>query len=111
MRTKLDRASPFGAALAAVGIECVLVGWLWHTVRFTADPNALYLGDWLDPLLPQAWLIGITAAMIHRLGLVVYEREKAHIHRRHFRRLVYSFIALASVEGCMLWVPLARVIR
>lgn len=111
MRTKLDTAFLFGPALAAVAIECVLVGWLWHTVRFTADPSVLYLGDWLGSLLPQAWLIGVAAAMIHRLGLLVHEREKAHIHRRHFARLLYSFLALASVEGCMLWIPLARVIR
>lgn len=111
MRRKLDTASLFGATLAAVAVECALIWWLWHTARFTAYPSALFLGDWLGPLLPQAWLIGVTAAMIHRCGLMAYEREKAHVHRRHFRRLAYSFLALASVEGCMLWIPLARVIR
>jgi hypothetical protein len=111
MRKKLDTVFLFGATLLAVAIECALLWWRWHTMRFTAGPGAFYTGDWLGPLLPEAWLIGVTAAMIHRMGLIVYEREKMHIHRGHFRRLAYSFIALASVEGCMLWIPLVRVIR
>ncbi|MGH9353654.1 MAG: hypothetical protein ACRD2G_16080 [Terriglobia bacterium] len=111
MRQKLETASLFGGMLAAVAIESVLIWWLWYTVRFTADPGAFYLGDWLGPLLPQAWLVGVTAAMIHRLALLVYEREKAHIHRHHFLRLSYAFLALASVEGCMLWIPLGRMVR
>lgn len=111
MRKKLDTASLFGATLLAVAIECALLWWLWHTVRFSAGPVGLYLGDWLGPLLPEVWLAGVTAAMIHRLLLVVYEREKTYIHRRHLRRLAYSFLALACIEGCMLWIPLARVIR
>jgi hypothetical protein len=79
MRKKLKAGSLFGSRLAAVAA-----------------------------LLPQTWLIGVTAAMIHRLGLLVYEWKRAHIHRRHFRRLGYSFLALASAEGSRLWMPLGR---
>lgn len=111
MHKKLDTTFLVGATIGAVAVECALIWWLWHTVLFTAAPDAFYVNDWLGPFLPEVWLIGVTAAMIHRLGLVLYERERAHIHRRHFRRLAYSLVALASIEGCMLWIPLARLVR
>jgi hypothetical protein len=111
MRSRLETSWASGALVLAFAIEAALVWWLWRSVRLEPNPLSFYFGDWLSPLLPALSLAGVTAAMIHRLGLLIAERARADEHWRRFRRLAYSFLALASAGGSALYFSFARFVR
>jgi len=111
MPKKLDTPVMFAGAILALFVEAALVSWLWHAFRAARDPLAFYFGGWLSPVLPALSLAAIAAAMLHRLGLAFVNREPAREHWRHLRRLAYSFLALASALGCILYGPFGRTLR
>ena len=111
MRTRLETCLLSGAVVAPSVMEAALVWWLWRTTLLTFSPSAFYFGDWVSPFIPGLSLAGVTAAMIHRLGLLLAQREHSGEHWHRFRRLVYPFLALASAGAPALYISFARFVR
>jgi hypothetical protein len=105
MLQKLESLACFLAALLALLVEGCFVYWMWtspltpRTAGFSG-----YGGQWMSPTLPQCWLLGAVVALFYYLCRTTQsDPQKAVEGRRTFLRIWYWFLALASVQGCALY--------
>ncbi len=107
MLRKLESLACILAALLALTLEACFVYYV-RTLPSANAPAASPLpltGDWISPTLPQCWLFGALIALFY--FLILSQRtdpEKAAQARRAFLHTWYWFLALASAQGCALYV-------
>ncbi len=113
MLRKLENFACFLAALLALIIEACFV----YCIRVhpwaggTAEPS-LSSGQWISPTLPQCWLLGALVALFYYLCCAVQpDPLKAVQSRRTFLRIWYWFLALASAQGCALYLNYFALVR
>ncbi len=113
MLTKLENLACFVTALLALIIEACFV----YCIRVhplaggTAEPS-LYRAQWISPTLPQCWLLGALVVLFYYLWRVVQpDPQKAVQSRRTFLRIWYWFLALASAQGCALYLNYFALVR
>ena len=105
MLQKLERLACFFAALLALLIEACFVYCLrmFPPASVAAKPFASS-GGWIGPTLPQCWLAGALVALFYYLIHASRRDQKMAAHgRRTFLRTWYWFLALASAQGCTLY--------
>lgn len=114
MLRKLESLTLFVAAVLAVGVESSFLYWIWlHPARAVEAQSSSYVGQWISPTLPQWAMIGALLGLFYYAILTVRppDREKALQNHRTFLRLWYWFLALASVQGCALYVSYSQVVH
>ena len=105
MLQKLERLACFFAALLALLIEACFVYCLCMlpAASVAAKPFASS-GGWIGPTLPQCWLAGALVALFYYLIRPSRRDQEMAAHgRRTFLRTWYWFLALASAQGCTLY--------
>ena len=105
MLRKLESLACFAAALLALVIEGCFVYWV-RICPLAARTAALsaYGSQWIGPTLPQCWLFGAVVALFYYLCRTMQsDPHKAVQGRRTFLRIWYWFLALASAQGCALY--------
>ena len=113
MLRKLESLVCFAAALLALLIEGCFVYWM-QICPLTARTAALstYGSQWIGATLPQCWLFGAVVALFYYLCRAIQsEPPKALQHRRTFLRTWYWFLALASAQGCALYLDYLVVVH
>src|SRR5712691_9424562 len=113
MLRKLTNFACFLAALLALIIEACFV----YCIRVhpwaggTAEP-CLSSSQWLSPTLPQCWLLGALVALFYYLRRMVRSDPQRVVEsRRTFLRIWYWFLALASAQGCALYLNYFALVR
>ncbi len=106
MLRKLESLACFLAALLALTVEAYFVYYIRTLPSANAPAGSFPLtGDWIRPTLPQCWLLGALIALFYFLILAQRpDPEKASQARRAFLRTWYWLLALASAQGCALYV-------
>jgi hypothetical protein len=106
MLRKLDSLACFLAALLALSVEARLVYYI-RTLPSPNLPASLFpsSGKWISTTLPECWLAGALAALYYYLiPALRADPGKASQVRRTFLHTWYRFLALASAQGCALYV-------
>lgn len=118
MLKKLETFTLLLAALLALAVEGAFVYWIRLDPRGPqgVEPSLLYVGDWISPTLPQYWLIGALLALFYYLTLVLRSRtelkpDNFFRQRQTFLRIWYWFLAVASAQGCALYLDYFTVLR
>ena len=103
MLRKLENLACLLAALLALSVEACLVDYI-RTLPSANLPASLFpsTGKWISPTLPEFWLAGALAALY--CYLIPADPKKASQTRPTFLRAWYRFLALASAQGCVLYV-------
>ncbi len=106
MLQKLESLACLLAALLALTVEACFVYYIrtlpWGNVSSAQFPSSC---EWMSPTLPQCWTAGALVALFYYLVLSQRaDPEKASQARRTFLRTWYWFLALASAQGCALYV-------
>ena len=113
MLGKLESLVYFAAALLALLIEGCFVYWM-QICPLTARTATLsaYGSQWIDATLPQCWLFGAVVALFYYICRAIQsEPPKALQHQRTFLRIWYWFLALASAQGCALYLNYFALVR
>lgn len=106
MLRKLESLACFLAALLALTVEACFVYYIRtlpsSNAPATPSPSS---GEWISPTLPQYWMAGALVALFYHLILALRaDPRKASQGRRTFLRTWYWFLALASAQGCALYI-------
>ncbi len=106
MLRKLESLACFLAALMALTVEACFVYYIrtlpWGNVSSAQFPSSW---EWMSPRLPQCWMAGALVALFYYLVSAQHaEPQRASQARRTFLRTWYWFLALASAQGCVLYV-------
>jgi len=105
MFRRLESFACFAAALLALVIEGCFVYWM-HICRIApvTISTATYSGQWIGPTLPHCWLLGAIVALFYYLCRARQAEAQEAVNVRHsFMRVWYWFLALASAQGCALY--------
>jgi hypothetical protein len=106
MLRKLESLAYLLAGLPVFIVEACFV----YYIRTLPSANLLTgpfpsSGKWISPRLGQCWLAGALVALLYSLILALrVDPEKASRAPRTFPRTWYWFWALASAQGCVLYV-------
>ena len=105
MLQKLERLACFLAALLALVIEACFVYCLRMLPPASAGVKPFASsGGWIGPTLPQCWLAGALVVLFYYLIHGWRRDQEIAAHgRRTFLRTWYWFLALASAQGCTLY--------
>jgi hypothetical protein len=113
MLRKLESFACFLAALLALLIEGCFV-YCMRICPSTARTAAFsaYGSQWISPTLPQCWLLGAVVALFYYLCRGMQsDPQRAVKGRRTFLRIWYWFLALASAQGCALYLNHFMLVR
>jgi hypothetical protein len=113
MLQKLESLVCFLATVLALLIEGCFVYWM-QTCPLTPRTATFSTvgGQWISPTLPQCWLLGAVVAMFCYLCRGIQsDSQRAVEGRRTFLRIWYWFLALASAQGCALFLNHFMLVR
>jgi hypothetical protein len=106
MLRKLESLACLLAALLALSVEASLVYYI-RTLQSANLPASPFPSSdkWISPTLGQCWLAGALIALFYYLILALRaDPDKAPQGRRTSPRTWHGFWALASAQGCALYV-------
>jgi hypothetical protein len=106
MLRKLESLACFLAALLVLSVKACFAYYI-RTLPSANLPASPFpsSGKWISPTLGQCWLAGALIALFCYLILAARaDPEKAPQGRRTSPRTWHGFLALASAQGCVLYV-------